>query len=787
MTPKEDLDRSGLSDSTIEAMQIRSLTATELDKFASKSKHDQEGYLIPYFDLKGDRYPDFYRIRFLPPLVIKGDEIRYMQPNGSITRVYLPPLIDPEVFQDPGFPLRITEGEKKAAKACQEGIDTIALGGVNSWRSRKLKVDISSCKEHGEKLTVDLRGVDMDEVEEMVAPELLQINWEGRLVEICFDSDADSKSEVQRAAFELAMWLEEQGATVRQVMIPHGEEGERRGLDDFLIAEGAEAFYTLERRVPEHPRLRSWLRRLLDSRRLKRSDCVKAARAVLNALDSRGRRFVDPANGSYYYWDSQTHILHQFRWESAEIRQIRLSSFGSFIQDQFGVGATDTQLMGRIADLFASGGGLKTTTPRRVTYAGRRAFYFQLSDSALAKVTSQGISFVDNGTDGVLFLSGQVEPLHISPDLLTRDSEEEPRWLKTLESVNLQPFPGMTIEQTRLVVAALFYLSPWLRRWRGLMLPVELVVAEPNSGKTFLYNLRKAILTGKPSLDNPPPTQKDWYAQLTNAPGMWVCDNLGEPSRELKDHMSDELARLVTDPDPKVEMRKLYTTLESGTWPIDCTFAITSIRCPFWKPDIIQRSLGLNFKAIPKGQRDPMWYERQISGTGRALWVMDHLRMVRKFMELAEHKWNNNYLSSHRLVHFEQSLLLMGEAMGKGDEMKECIAPLFSAVQMTIVDSDPIMEALKQFVVEVSSSEKPPKEVSASDIVNWVVRDMDDRYSHLQVLKNPVRLGRYIGTHEYDISEVVGLVPFKRHNQTYYRVQPPKVSVSSNRNGKEVQ
>src|SRR5688500_18500703 len=160
MTPKEDFERSGLLASTVEALQIRALTPKELEKYCTNLNRStpsdqplqpqqlQQAYLIPYFDIKGERYPDFYRIRFLPPLQIKGEEVKYMQPNGSITRVYLCPLLDPDIFQDPSKKLTITEGEKKSAKACQEGIDSIGLGGVNSWRARRIKVDLSAIKEH---------------------------------------------------------------------------------------------------------------------------------------------------------------------------------------------------------------------------------------------------------------------------------------------------------------------------------------------------------------------------------------------------------------------------------------------------------------------------------------------------------------------------------------------------------------------------------------------------------------------------------------------------------------
>jgi len=765
MTPKEDLQRSGLNDATISAMRVKRLSALDLEERGIQNA--KGGYLIPYFDFQGNVIPDYYRIKLLPSLTIKGREVKYMQPKASQNHLYIPPVVNPRDWFNPNKPLVFVEGEKKAAAGCQHGILSLGLGGVDAWRSRTVKINPESVVRTDSGATLRIEGNELEEIIEQVAPELLALPLEGRLIIICHDSDCVEKPNVQRAAFEFSVWLQGEGAIVKQKLLPH-DPTMKMGLDDFLCVESADAFWALEDSYPRHPRIRAYLRKAMDNKRQKRSDQVKCAVAILNDLDARGQRFIDPSNGSFYYFDRNTNVLHTFRWESAEIRQIRLSSFGAFLQEEFGVGATDTQLMSRVADLYASKDGIKEITPRKVSWAADNALYYQISDSFVAKVTSRGISIEDNGVDDVLFLSGQVEPVSLDPNSLLLSSKEAPRWIEALKQVNFQPLAGMTHDQTVIFIAALYYLSPLFRRWRGMMLPVELTISEPNSGKTFLYNLRKAILTGQPSLANPPTSVKDWYSQLASSQGIWICDNMGELARDLRETMSDELARLTTDPDPKVEMRKLYTTLESGKWPIDATFAITAIRNPFWKPDILQRSIVLNMKAIPVGKRDSMWYRRQIEGKGRAEWVADHLRMASKFLRVAEQRWDDHRLSSHRLVNFEQALLCMGEAMGYKEEMEEIVKVLFQTIQSQIMANDPILEALKCFVEEYQGQEG--KLIRAVDIVAWAQQDVEDRFSHLRVMQNPMSLGRYIGTHEYDIAEAVGLKSIRRHNQTFYSI-----------------
>jgi hypothetical protein len=780
MTPREDLQNSGLSDSTIALMRVASISAEDLH---NRGIVAEGGYTIPYFDFQGNPIPDAYRIKLLPAIIgSKGNQVKYLSPKGGSNHAYLPPGIDEDSWLDPGVPLVITEGEKKAAAAAQAGLCCMGLAGVDSWRTRTVRVGAAQLSKKGDEYSIQVRSDETIEVlQEKVIEELRILPLEERQVFICFDSpDSLTNPNVQRAAFELAVWLQDSGADVVQVVLPLAADGSKVGLDDYFLTHTEEDFWQLPTTFPSHPRIKVWLRRTLDDKFLKRSGMVRCARAILNVLDTRGQRYVDPDTGYFYYYDTETSILHEFGWGSQDIKQARLSSFGILLQDVFGVGATDTTLMGRIADLYTSGKKIRSIKPRRVSWCSDDALYYQLSDSFMAKVTAGAIEVLDNGTDGVLFLSGQVEPLPITPFMsLSSTGASKPvegapdkhgggQWMEIFQQVNLQPIADMTMEETRIFLAGLYYLNPWFRRWRGLMLPMELIISEPNSGKTFLCNLRSSIYKGQPSLNNAPSNLRDWYAQISNSGGMWICDNVGDLSREMREQMSDEIARLVTDPAPRVEMRKLFTTSDSAKMAIDPTFVMTAIRNPFWKPDILQRSIVVQMRAIPKGQRDSGWYQRQMANGGRVERVKDHLLTAQAFLRAVSEEWNDRYLSNHRLVHFEQALLCMGKALGSPELMEGAVSKLFGAVQLQIAEYDPILEALRAFADEWRALPRHPGYIRAADIVNWVSSDLDSRYGHLRVLGNPISLGKYISTHAYDIQEVVGLISVEKQNQKVY-------------------
>ena len=150
------------------------------------------------------------------------DGKQYRQRKGTVNRVYIPwSLPDRDrVLIDPTTPLIITEGEKKAIKAVQEGLVAVALTGVHGFLSNHEPI-----------------------------PDLDTIDWEGRQVTIVFDSDPGerSKGQVDSARRWLAAVLTVRGAHVNAVILPDKGK-EKVGLDDYLLVHSVEEFLTLPRR-----------------------------------------------------------------------------------------------------------------------------------------------------------------------------------------------------------------------------------------------------------------------------------------------------------------------------------------------------------------------------------------------------------------------------------------------------------------------------------------------------------------------------------------------------------
>lgn len=214
----------GLNATTLKRMQIRRVTKGEAAKLLGYPV-PAGGFLIPYFDLDGKPI-SFFRIRFDDhhdpwETTLKAKPTRYRQAAGSAVYAYFAPIAQNsrKVAQDASVSLIITEGEAKAAKACQDGFPTIGLGGVESWRGT-------------------LAGSPL-------LRELHQFEWQGREVAIAYDSDATNNPNVMRAENALAGALVNQGARVKVIRLPAGDDGRKVGLDDYLIAKSPDALRIL--------------------------------------------------------------------------------------------------------------------------------------------------------------------------------------------------------------------------------------------------------------------------------------------------------------------------------------------------------------------------------------------------------------------------------------------------------------------------------------------------------------------------------------------------------------
>jgi AAA domain-containing protein/uncharacterized protein DUF3854 len=227
LSHREDLHRSGLDDEVIARAGIYSAPERQVRDILGYGAG--AGMVIPYADAATGVLNGYARVK-LDKADAQGK--RYRSPLRTPNRLYIPPILDRKLLADPALPLWLTEGEKKALKACQEGLACIAASGVWSWKKR-----------------------DADDKSVPVA-DLDAITWRGRVVYIVFDSDLAQNPSVKLAEFRLAHELGRRGARVLAVRLPGGPNGAKVGLDDYLLTHSVDALCGIEPVEIHNPALR---------------------------------------------------------------------------------------------------------------------------------------------------------------------------------------------------------------------------------------------------------------------------------------------------------------------------------------------------------------------------------------------------------------------------------------------------------------------------------------------------------------------------------------------------
>lgn len=798
----DDLARSGLAPSD---MQCHLLTNPE--RARTQVGFSVQGYVIPYFDMEGKPVQHF-RTRLF------DNDPKYKQPKESANFVYFPPSFSRVLKTSTKPYVLLVEGEKKAALACKLGYPCVAIGGVDSWRTRTFVLptgaEVTNKGKDAISIKLPSHTVMHESSNSPYATGLQDLNSylrdTGKTIFICFDTDgAGVKEPVQVAAASLGFEFRATGIpykNIRQLILPNPDGLEKIGLDDFLVSYGAVNLdkviaVNMAKRAafPRHPSMIEYLNKKLKSRRkIDRPELKKIAIAVVSELDSSGVRLRSTNEQETFYFDYKTHKLMSVDLSSKSGR-LDGSAFGRYYYEHFGLGSPDTDLNHWVNTMFTGEEPVEDVDPHRVI--ARRDFtedsvIFQLGDGRFIRIDGAkpedsdkiglpGVQVYNNGDRGILFAENQMKEPDVQSLLDNYEwfNKESPPgtnmpfwWGQVLNDVRLRDR-----DKQRVLTALLYYISPWLYRWRGTQLPLEMVLGEAGSGKSTLCALRLAILTGDARLRNAPSDLRDWHASLHNTGGLHVTDNVVLRDQTLRQKLSDSICRIVTELEPRIEARKLYTDAELYLIPVKAVFVITALIQPFTSQDVLQRSYIVDLDKTQNVGNDGLsfdsfWMEHQLAKFGgREAWLAHHLLVLHRFFELVKKKWVVSYSAKHRLINFEQALKLMAEVFGiNGDWIPDYLT---KSSTRSIIESDHAYEGLRAWADLVRTFKDQSRLYIARDIAEWM--QSSDDYAKNEMLTNPRKLGRYIVQHKSELQEHAGIhYAGTLNNAQRYRVRPVK-------------
>lgn len=806
-----DLEKSGLVSADLDAYTAEEaeLSAVGLKPYLylrqskNGSTAESPGYIIPYFDIDGRRLP-FYRLRLFNPLP-KG--AKYLQPKESGTFIYFPKDFAKNIQRmksDPKGPniILITEGEKKAAKACKEGFACCAVGGIYNWRSRTLSLTedakvvklpdnswtVKLPKQTTLNVTVDRKGFLAQGLSELI----MLIKELDACVVIVFDSDYPAKKEVAEACAKLAFELRLKGIELTKIrrlsLLPAGRGQEAKlGLDDYLVQFGAN---NLQQRInsclqlntafPLLPNIKEMINDYLAQPYMTRAEIKELSLVILSDMDQNGARMMDINTHEPYYFDAKTRKLMLAGLLRNANQPLHETPFGQHLYRRYDIGQGDPKLVHWLAAGFTGEQPVHNVEPRSIlSVVSKDEIAYQLNDGQYVSISGNQKTPATlhlNGTNGILFRANQVVP--ISGDLFMEEFQAQLRWLDTNPKYD-EYYWVQALKQMNFIdkddidlLATLYYASPWLFRWRGTQLPIEIMIGEAGSGKSSIYALRLHILTGYSALRNQPTDIRDWYASILAQEGLHAIDNAHILNKEMRQRLSDEMCRLVTEPEPFIEMRKLFTTSENYRVPARTVFAITAIQQPFQNSDLLQRAIVTELQAISTNFQTS-WFEFMLDKFGgRVRWLAHELAVLHVFLRKANAGWDSNFKSNHRLANFEQTYQMMGAVLNSPNASRTA-SGLSNKSADQVSEYDWVMSGLKDYAYyrrHIVGIERG-REFTLQEVSIWAEAIED--YATNIVLCSPRRLARYVKTHKAMIERSTGITEAgKKNNRDTYTVAP---------------
>lgn len=180
-------------------------------------KVDTDGYYIYYPDLYKNCRTDYYNKRLRFPT----KDCKYIKPKSYDSRAFKPLHLNPQCLINPKEYLIITEGEKKAIKAVQEGFNCIALSGVWAWKKTPDKTLDKGANKKDEVIIYS----DEDFLDTDIIPDIANANFNGKEIYLCYDNDMWQKEQVKNALYLFSAYLiSEKKAIVKIIELPKMEE-----------------------------------------------------------------------------------------------------------------------------------------------------------------------------------------------------------------------------------------------------------------------------------------------------------------------------------------------------------------------------------------------------------------------------------------------------------------------------------------------------------------------------------------------------------------------------------
>ncbi len=609
------------------------------------------------------RYTQFHGDDIIDGKLYTSKERRYDQRAGTGVRAYFPLTVDwLAVLADVSIPILITEGEKKAAKACKEGFITVGLGGVNNIRRD---------------------GVFLEELAQLAAG--------GRLIYIAFDSDKLKKDKhgrqgIRQAEIVLATELRSAGARVITIKLDP-IDGEKAGLDDVLVQKGGRRILQAAIEAGTEHRLRDTVLGIREHYSKNEVRHRLIAESIVGDLRHHGRFIHTPE--SRLYFDGESKTLVAFDETGSRITR-------AYLDAKTAVNGADIEYpmtFERLANTAENEGERTKVHKLSAWHAERSTLYIAKSESQLFEITPTGWRVVDNGAGATAECAGTLVHTRGKLAAVEVDPKRQGRAVfdALINTPNFIDGVRVTAKQSRMLWSlyclAVFFPQALPTR------PIPLFHGPKGSGKTYGYRaLLRSIYGPAADVTIIDPKKPGTIESMLVHDGIAAVDNLDGSHPE----MQNALATAATG--GTLSMRMLYTTMQQATYPIDCFLGVTS-RDPktLSRDDVVDRALYLLV-----GRREAGFMEEHelvaMINAGRPKfwrWLLDTLPAVITALKAAK----RGGMHASRMADFAGFAVAVGPVLGySADAVREALAAMGAEALQFQMEYSPIVGAIGTYI-----------------------------------------------------------------------------------------